>query len=133
MGTRKKRGLPATPNKPCGFENTPSRGALLPLLTSFSGQALPPGWAARTVFGGLSPIETVLAQLQKDLAKREMDDLKANKAITKAQFKQRAAHILNSYSVPKPGQKYSFLRKLVRGMPKRLKQCKKNKYGPCGK
>ena len=86
-----------------------------------------------TASGDLNPIETVWAQLRKDLAKREMQDLKANKVITKAQFKQRAAHILNSYAVPKPGQQYSYLRKLVRGIPKRLRKCKKNKYGPCGK
>ena len=32
-----------------------------------------------------------------------------------------------------PGEQYSYLERLVRGMPKRLARCKKNSYGPCGK
>ena len=69
----------------------------------------------------------------KDLAKREFEDLKNNSVIGEAQFRQRAAQILNSYSVPEPGQRHSYLQKLVRGIPARLAKCKKNKYGRCGK
>ena len=32
-----------------------------------------------------------------------------------------------------PGEQYSYLERLVRGIPKRLAKCKKNNYGPCGK
>ena len=83
--------------------------------------------------GDLNPIETVWAELRKDLAAREQEDLSAGRVLTLAQFKQRAAHILNSYSVPKEGQTLSYLAKLVRGMPKRLAKCKAKKYGRCGK
>ena len=81
----------------------------------------------------MNPIETVWAELRKDLAAREQEDLSAGRVLTLAQFKQRAAHILNSYSVPKEGQKLSYLAKLVRGMPKRLAKCKAKMYGRCGK
>ena len=83
--------------------------------------------------GDLNPIETVWAQLRKDLAAREQEDLSAGRVLTLAQFKQRAAHILNSYAVPKDGQEFSYLSKLVRGMPKRMAKCKAKKYGRCGK
>ena len=83
--------------------------------------------------GDLNPIETVWAELRKDLAAREQEDLSAGRVLTLAQFKQRAAHILNSYSVPKEDQKLSYLTKLVRGMPKRLAKCTAKKYGRCGK
>ena len=83
--------------------------------------------------GDLNPIETVWAELRKDLAKREFEDLEQGKNITVAQFKQRAAQILQSYSVPKPGKQCSFLQALVQGIPKRLAKCKANKFGPCGK
>ena len=83
--------------------------------------------------GDLNPIETVWAQLRKDLAVREFEDLKLDKIITTQQFKQRVAQILHSYSLKGPGEEYSYLEKLVRGMPARLQKCKKNKYGPCGK
>ena len=36
-------------------------------------------------------------------------------------------------AIAAPGQQHSYLQKLVRGMPKRLARCKKNKYGRCGK
>ena len=32
-----------------------------------------------------------------------------------------------------PGEEYSYLQRLVRGIPARLKRSKKNKYGPRGK
>ena len=83
--------------------------------------------------GDMNPIETVWAKLRKDLATREFEDLKACKVISTTAFKQRASQLLTSYSTAGPGEKFSFLDKLVRGMPKRLQQCKKNKYGPCGK
>ena len=83
--------------------------------------------------GDFNPIETVWAELRKELAKREFEDLKHDKIITVAQFKQRAAQILHSYSLKGPGEEHSYLEKLVRGMPKRLAKCKKNTYGPCGK
>ena len=83
--------------------------------------------------GDLNPIETAWAQLRKDLAEREFEDMKHDKIITTQQFKQRAAQILHSYSLKGPGEQYSYLEKLVRGMPARLLKCKKNKYGPCGK
>ena len=83
--------------------------------------------------GDLNPIETVWAHLRKDLAKREFEDLKHDRIITTQQFKQRVAQILHSFGLVGPGEEYSLLEKLVRGMPKRLLKSKKNKYGPCGK
>ena len=84
--------------------------------------------------GDLNPIETVWAWLRKDLAMRELKDLKEKKdVLTVAQFRARAAQILHSYSVPARGQAHSRLEKLVRGMPKRLRKMKQNKFGKCGK
>ena len=83
--------------------------------------------------GDINPIETVWAWLRRDLAKREFEDLKEDSVITASQFKQRAAQILQSYSVPETGEQYSKLSKLVRGMRKRLAKCENNKFGPCGK
>jgi len=83
--------------------------------------------------GDFNPIENVWAQLRKDLAEREFEDLKHDKIITTQQFRQRVARILHSYSLKGPGQDYSYLQRLVRGMPARLLRCKKNKYGPCEK
>ena len=106
--------------------------------------------------GDLSPIETVWAQLRKDLAVREwkpyfihsttlvffrhtikqfssvfrtlrFEDLKNNRVISVTCFKQRVSQLLNSYSLVGPGEKYSYLEKLVRGLPRRLAKCKKNK------
>ena len=81
----------------------------------------------------LNPIENVWAQLRKDLAVREQADLRAGRVLTKRKFRARAAHILQTYSVPRAGQQWSYLQKLVRGMPKRLAKCKANCYGRCGK
>ena len=75
----------------------------------------------------------VRATWRKDLAIREFEDLKNDKVITTAQFKQRVSQILTSYGYVHPGQKYSYLETLLRGMPKRLVKCKNNKYGLCGK
>ena len=76
--------------------------------------------------GDLNPIENVWAI-------REFEDLKNDKVITTQQFKLRVSHLLTSYGCPKPGKRYSYLENLLRGMPKRLKKCKDNKYGNCGK
>ena len=83
--------------------------------------------------GDLNPIENVWAKLRKDLAIREFEDLKSDTVITTLQFKQRVSQLLTSYGCAKPGQKFSYLENLLRGMPKRLQKCKNNKYGPCGK
>ena len=83
--------------------------------------------------GDLNPIETVWAELRKDLATREFEDLKTGKLISVTTFKRRVAQVLTSYSTPGPGQQHSYLEKLVRGMFNRLERCRKNKFGPCGK
>ena len=57
----------------------------------------------------------------------------AAKRPSAAKFKQRVAQILNGFSVAKEGEPCSFLQKLVRGMPKRLAKCKRQRYGRCGK
>ena len=63
-----------------------------------------------------------------------MTDLTAGKpAQTVGQLKARAAQILRFYSAPKLGESRSRLEKLVRGMPERLRKCKANKFGKCGK
>ena len=83
--------------------------------------------------GDLNPIETVWANLTRDLAEREQQDLTAGRTISVGQFKQRAAQILNGYAVAASGEEHSLLQKLVRGMPKRLAKCKARAYGRCGK
>ena len=85
--------------------------------------------------GDLNPIETVWARLRLDLAKLEQKDFakKPRVFLSVAQFKVRATTLLASYAKVLPGQKYSFLQKLVRGMPKRLIKMKKNQFGRCGK
>ena len=83
--------------------------------------------------GDLNPIETVWAELRKDFATKEFEDLKAGKVISVTTFKRRVAQILASHSIPGPGQQHSYLERVVRGMPKRLARCKSNRYGPCGK
>ena len=74
--------------------------------------------------GDLNPIETVWAWLRRDLAKREQCDFAAGRDLTIQQFRQRAAQILQGYGYKRPGEEYSPLAKLVRGMPKRLLKCK---------
>ena len=71
--------------------------------------------------------------VRKDLARREQEDFTANREITVAQFRQRCAQILRSYEERRPGQEWSRLEKLIRGMPKRLAKCKARRYGRCGK
>ncbi len=83
--------------------------------------------------GDLNPIETVWSKLRETLAEKEMEDIDAKRTLTTQQFRQRVSFILNSFSVPKPGQKQSYLQKLIAGMPKRLADCKANGYGNCGK
>lgn len=83
--------------------------------------------------GDLNPIETVWAKLRADLAVREQADLGAGRALTKHQFRARVAHLLQTYSIPQPGQQWSYLQKLIRGMPKRLSRCRSNSFGRCGK
>ena len=83
--------------------------------------------------GDLNPIETVWARLRKDLATREFEDLKNDTVITTLQFKHRVSQLLTSYGCVKPGQRHSYLESLLRGMPKRLLRCKRNRYGNCGK
>ena len=83
--------------------------------------------------GDLNPIETVWARLRRDLSVLEFQDLKAGIVLLVAQYRQRAARILNSYGRKLFGQKHSYLQKLVMGMPARLRRCKANRYGPCGK
>ena len=82
---------------------------------------------------GLNPIEKVWAQLRKDLAIKEFEDLTAGKVISKTMFKTRVAKLLTSKSIAGPGEQLSYLERLGQGMPKRLAKCKKNHYGPCGK
>ena len=84
--------------------------------------------------GDLNPIETVWAWLRRDLAEREQKDLNDGKVVLSvAKFRARAAQILNSYSSTQAGETCSRLEKLVRGMPKRLQQLKKHKFGRFGK
>ena len=71
--------------------------------------------------------------MRKDLAVREMQDVQDGVVITEAQYRQRAAQLLTSYSVPGETGGQSFLDKLIAGMPRRLEQCKANGYGRCGK
>ena len=70
--------------------------------------------------GDLNPIETVWAQLRKDLAIKEFEDLKTGKVISKTMFKTRVAKLLTSYSIAGPGEQLSYLERLVQGMPKRM-------------
>ena len=81
----------------------------------------------------LNPIETLWARLRRDLAIREFEDLKNDKVITTTQFKQRVSQLLTSYACVRPGTRYSYVESLIRGMPKRLMNCKKKNYGPRGK
>ena len=83
--------------------------------------------------GDLKPIEKVWAWLRKDLPVRKLQDLKQGRQLTPAPFKQRCAQILNSYSQAPEGHVHNRLQKLVCGMPKRLRRCKRNRYGRCGK
>ena len=83
--------------------------------------------------GDLKPIETAWAALRRQLAEREQQDMDQDKYLTAAQHRARAAQIRHAFSKPKAGETYNYLGKLVRGMPKRLALCKRNRYGKCGK
>ena len=83
--------------------------------------------------GDLNPVETVWAWSRRDLARREQEDLAAGHIMTVAMFRKRVAQLLNSYGAREDGESLSSLQKLVRGMPKRLANCRKNKFGRCGK
>ena len=83
--------------------------------------------------GDLNPIETVWAWLRTELARREMSDQDTGKTISAQQFRQRASQILQSFEAPRPGERLSRLERLIAGMPKRLAQCKANRYGKCSK
>ena len=83
--------------------------------------------------GDLNPIETVWAKLRADLAVREQADLGAGRELTKHQFRARVAHLLQTYSAVPAGHQWSYLQKLVRGMPKRMERCRLNGFGRCGK
>ena len=83
--------------------------------------------------GDLNPIEIVWAWLRRDLARREQEDLAAGHIMTVAMFRKRVAQLLNSYGAREGGESLSSLQKLVRGMPKWLENCRKNKFGRCGK
>ena len=83
--------------------------------------------------GDLNPIETVWARLRKDLAAHEQEDLRQGKVPTAVQFKLRAAQILQSYSILKPGETKNYYQKLARGMTRRLQRSRLNAYGRCGK
>ena len=62
-----------------------------------------------------------------------MDDIVAHRFLTAQQFKKRCAQILDTYSAIKAGKSHSPIQLLIRGMPKRLRRCKANRYGRCGK
>ena len=72
--------------------------------------------------GDLNPIETVWARLRRDLAAREMQDLRDGVILTEPQYRQRAAQLLASYGQTPSGGGASYLEKLVAGMPKRLQK-----------
>ena len=81
----------------------------------------------------LDKIGHVRGDVRTSLINTRTNDLRAKRDLMPQQFKQRCSQLLNSYSVPKDGEQYSRLQKLVRGMPKRLRKCKANSYGRCGK
>ena len=53
-------------------------------------------------------------------AVREQADLGARRVLTKHKIRARVAHLLQTYSVPQPGQEWSYLQKFASGMSKRL-------------
>ena len=83
--------------------------------------------------GDLNPIENVWADLRRELAAREFEDLRCRRTLSVSQFRQRVAQVLHSFSVPKRGEQLSKLQKYVEGMPGRLRRCRANAYGRCGK
>ena len=83
--------------------------------------------------GDLNPIEMVWAWLRKELAKKEMVDLDEDRSLTAAEFRRRASHILRSFEVRQRRGGLSRLGKLIEGMPKRMADCRANRYGRCKK
>ena len=83
--------------------------------------------------GDLNPIETVWAKLRRDLAKYEQEDFASGRVLTAQKFRQRAAWLLQTYGEVQRGHKQSFLQNLISGMPARLRSCRENRYGRCGK
>ena len=83
--------------------------------------------------GDLNPIETVWAWLRRSLAEHELEDMAVGRVLTATHFRRRVSRILTSFEQPKPGQRFSPLQKLVRGMPRRLLKARRNHYGRCGK
>ena len=83
--------------------------------------------------GDLNPIETVWAWLRRSLAEHELEDMAVGRVLTVTDFRRRVSRILTSFEQPKPGQRFSPLQKLVRGMPRRLLKARRNHYGRCGK
>ena len=84
--------------------------------------------------GDLNPVETVWAWLRKDLATREHADIQAGRYLNVQQFKKRCAQILHTYTQPDNKEDgLCRLQRLARGMPKRLRKCRANRYGRCGK
>ena len=73
------------------------------------------------------------AQRPCHLALREQEDFSANRQLNVSQFRKRCAQVLHNYEERLPGQRFSRLEKLIRGMPKRLATCKARRYGRCGK
>ena len=64
---------------------------------------------------------------------QRLNALSAKRVLTVKQFRQRVGQLLQSYSEVAPGEKFSPLQKLVKGMPRKLKQVRANRYGRCGK
>ena len=68
------------------------------------------------------------------MAEREHEDIQAHRYLNAKQFKQRCAQILRTYTRPgDKGDGLCRLQRLARGMPNRLRRCKNNSYGRCGK
>ena len=61
---------------------------------------------------------------------------KIEKSIGKARERRDTIHhvalLLDSHVEKKAGEQYSYLEKLVRGMPKRFAKCHANHFGRCG-
>ena len=67
--------------------------------------------------------------LRKDLAAREQADLHVRKTLTVPEFRRRSAQLLISYGRPAREGAKSYLQKLIRGMPERLRMCRERRYG----
>ena len=83
--------------------------------------------------GDLNPIETLWAKLRRDLAKKEQDDFARGRVLSVSEFRARVGQLTRAYGMPAAGHTYSYIQKLVRGMPGRLLKCRNKHYGRCGK